>query len=46
MLRLTHPAAAPLQVSVDETTFAHATPGAKGPRLAALIVGTPQQETT
>ncbi len=43
VLRLTHPAAAPLEVSVDDTTFAHATPGAKGPRLAALIVGTPQE---
>ncbi len=43
VIRLTHPAAAPLEVSVDEMTFAHATPGAKGPRLAALIVGTPQE---
>jgi flagellar motor switch protein FliM len=40
VLRLTHPAAAPLDVTVDDTTFAHATPGAQGQRLAALIVGT------
>lgn len=40
VLRLRHPASAPLDVTVDETTFAHATPGAQGQRLAALIVGT------
>lgn len=40
VLRLSHPAAAPLDVTVDDTTFAHATPGAQGQRLAALIVGT------
>ncbi|MFC6696269.1 flagellar motor switch protein FliM [Nocardioides daphniae] len=38
VLRLSHPSTAPLDVVVDDTTFAHATPGAKGPRLAALIV--------
>jgi flagellar motor switch protein FliM len=27
-------------VTVDDTTFAHATAGAQGQRLAALIVGT------
>lgn len=43
VLRLTHPAAAPLDVVVDGTTFAHATAGARGPRLAALIVGTPEE---
>jgi flagellar motor switch protein FliM len=40
VLRLHHPASAPLDVTVDDTTFAHATPGAQGQRLAALIVGT------
>lgn len=39
VLRLTHPSAAPLDVVVADTTFAHATAGAKGQRLAALIVG-------
>ena len=43
VLRLGHPAAAPLDVAVDETVFAHATPGTNGPRLAALIVSTPQE---
>ncbi|MCW2856972.1 MAG: flagellar motor switch protein FliM [Marmoricola sp.] len=40
VLRLSHPASAPLDVTVDDTTFAHATAGAQGQRLAALIVGT------
>ena len=43
VLRLAHPASAPLDVAVDDTTFAHATAGARGPRLAALIVTTPQE---
>ena len=43
VVRLSHPAAAPLEVSTDDTTFAHATPGAKGPKLAALIVGAPKE---
>ena len=43
VIRLGHPAAAPLEVVVDGTTFAHATAGARGPRLAALIVGTPKE---
>lgn len=40
VLTLTHPASAPLDVTVDDITFAHATAGAQGQRLAALIVGT------
>jgi len=40
VLRLAHPASAPLDVTVDEKTFAHATAGAQGQRLAAQIVGT------
>lgn len=43
VLRLSHPAAAPLDVSVDGGTFAHAKPGAKGKRLAAQIVDTPRE---
>jgi flagellar motor switch protein FliM len=43
VLRLSHPASAPLDVTVDDTTFAHATAGTQGPRLAALIVGTPKE---
>ena len=43
VLRLAHPASAPLDVTVDDTVFAHATAGARGPRLAALIVTTPQE---
>ncbi|MEI5675457.1 MULTISPECIES: flagellar motor switch protein FliM [Nocardioides] len=43
VLRLAHPASAPLDVTVDDTVFAHATAGAQGPRLAALIVATPEE---
>lgn len=43
VIRLAHPASAPLDVTVEDTTFAHATPGAHGPRLAALIVSTPKE---
>ncbi|GAA4088966.1 flagellar motor switch protein FliM [Nocardioides kongjuensis] len=43
VLRLTHPASAPLDVTVAGNTFAHATPGARGQRLAALIVTTPEE---
>ncbi len=43
VLRLAHPASAPLDIAVDDTTFAHATPGTRGARLAALIVGTPEE---
>lgn len=43
VLRLSHPAAAPLDVTVDGSTFAHATAGARGQRLAALIVDTPKE---
>ena len=44
VIRLSHPAAAPLDVCTDDAPFAHATPGAQGPTLAALIVGTPQED--
>lgn len=39
IIRLGHPAAAPLDVTVEDMTFAHATHGVQGQRLAALIVG-------
>lgn len=45
VVRLSHPSSAPLDVSVDGTTFAHATPGARGARLAALIVTTPEENS-
>ncbi len=44
VLRLAHPASAPLDVSVADQPFAHATAGTHGPRLAALIVATSHQE--
>jgi len=43
VVRLTHPASAPLDVTVAGNTFAHATPGTRGQRLAALIVTTPEE---
>ena len=43
VLRLAHPASAPLDVAVDDTLFAYASAGSRGPRLAALIVTTPQE---
>jgi flagellar motor switch protein FliM len=41
VVRLSHPAAAPLDVTVDDVIFAHATPGVRGKRLAAQIVAVP-----
>ena len=41
VIRLSHPAAAPLDVIVDDVVFAHATPGVRGKRLAAQIVALP-----
>lgn len=43
VLPLGHPASAPLDVTVDGRTFAHATAGARGARLAARIVSVPQE---
>ncbi len=43
VVRLDHPASAPLDVTVAGTTFAHATPGTRGQHLAALIVSTPEE---
>jgi flagellar motor switch protein FliM len=45
VLRLSHPASAPLDVTIDGTTFAHATLGTRGARLAALIVGSPKENS-
>ena len=42
VIRLAHPAAAPLDVTVDDVVFAHATPGTHGRRLAAQIVAVPK----
>lgn len=43
VLRLSHSATSPLDVTVAGNTFAHATAGARGQRLAALIVDTPKE---
>jgi flagellar motor switch protein FliM len=45
VLRLVHPAAAPLDVTVGEQLFAHATAGSHGTRLAALVVATVSSPT-
>jgi flagellar motor switch protein FliM len=44
VVRLRHPAQAPLDVTAADIVFAHATPGAQGTRLAARVVATPSQE--
>lgn len=44
VVKLRHPAAAPLDVVAADVVFAHASPGAQGPRLAALVVASPTQE--
>lgn len=44
VIRIDHPEAAPLDVTVAGNTFAHATPGSRGQRLAALIVDTPKEK--
>jgi flagellar motor switch protein FliM len=38
VVRLRHPAQAPLDVTAGDVVFAHATPGSQGRRLAALVV--------
>ncbi len=45
VVRLSHPSNVPLDVVVDDTTFAHATTGTHGRRLAALVVALPEQES-
>jgi flagellar motor switch protein FliM len=46
VLRLSHRATDPLDVVVGEATFAHATAGSHGARLAALVVGTAPKENS
>ena len=41
---LAHPVAAPLAVTVNDTTFAHAVPGNHGSRLACLVVPGPKED--
>jgi len=41
---LSHSTGAPLDVTVNETVFAHAVPGNQGARLACLIVPSPKEE--
>jgi flagellar motor switch protein FliM len=43
VVRLSHAASQPLDVTVAGETFAHATAGVRGKRLAALIVDTPKE---
>ena len=38
---LAHPTSSPLEVTVNETVFAHAVPGNQGARLACLVVSSP-----
>lgn len=44
VVRLQHPAAAPLDVTAANVVFAHATAGAQGKRLACLVVASPSKE--
>jgi flagellar motor switch protein FliM len=40
---LGHPTSLPLEVTVNETVFAHAVPGNQGARLACLVVPSPEE---
>ena len=40
---LAHPTSVPLEVTVNETVFAHAVPGNQGARLACLVVPSPKE---
>ena len=46
VVRLRHPAQAPLDVTAADVVFAHATPGSQGANLAALVVASPTQENS
>lgn len=46
VVRLKHPAQAPLDVTAADVVFAHATAGTQGARLAALVVAAPLQENS
>ena len=41
---LGHPTSVPLEITVNETVFAHAVPGNQGARLACLVVPSPKEE--
>ena len=43
---LGHPTSLPLEVTVNETVFAHAVPGNQGARLACLVVPSPTEATS
>lgn len=45
VVRLAHPAVAPLEVTAADVVLAHATAGSRGDRLAALVVASPHQES-
>jgi len=45
VIPLAHPVAAPLAVTVNDTTFAHAVPGNQGSRLACLVVPAPKEDS-
>jgi flagellar motor switch protein FliM len=45
VVRLKHPAQAPLDVTAADVVFAHATAGVQGTRLAALVVAAPQENS-
>jgi flagellar motor switch protein FliM len=45
VVRLQHPSSAPLDVTAADLTFAHATAGTQGKRLACLVVAPPSKET-
>ena len=42
---LGHPTSRPLEVTVNETVFAHAVPGNQGARLACLVVPSPKESS-
>nr|BFE67546.1 flagellar motor switch protein FliM [Actinoplanes digitatis] len=44
VLPLGHPISVPLEVTVNDTVFAHAVPGNQGARLACLVVPSPKEE--
>ena len=44
VIRLQHPAEAPLDVTAADVVFAHATAGSRGKRLACLVVASPLKE--
>ncbi len=46
VVRLKHPAQAPLDITAADVVFAHATPGSQGRRLAALVVTPSNQENS